>query len=359
MIETCSEARPTTHNERAKRKSALGAKLPSRMIAMALDHAGAPLECVTRAVRSPKRGHILIRVTACGICRTDMHIIDGDLSDPKPHVIPGHEIVGRVVAVGPDVNAFGIGDRVGVPWLGATCGLCRYCRKGHENLCDHPGFTGYTIDGGYAEYATADAEYAFAIPPEYSDAEAAPLMCAGLIGYRAWTLVRDARRVGIYGFGAAAHIVAQLANSRGQEVFAFTRKGDEAAQKLARNLGAVWAGASEDMPPKLIDGAIIFAPVGPLVPLALAALEKGGTLVLGGIHMTEIPAMPYALLWGERVVRSVANLTRRDAIEFLEIAPQVPIRPHVTTFDLKNANVAIDRLRTGKITGAAVLIPPI
>lgn len=328
------------------------------MIAMEFDHTGAPLECVTRAVRPPKRGHILIRVGACGICRTDLHVIDGDLPDPKPHIIPGHEIIGRVVAIGSGVKAFKIGDRVGVPWLGATCGRCHYCREGHENLCDHPGFTGYTIDGGYAQYATADAEYAFAIPPEYSDEEAAPLMCAGLIGYRAWKLVRDARRLGIYGFGAAAHIVAQLAAFHGQEVYAFTRKGDKAAQKLARDLGAVWAGPSENLPPKLLDGAIIFAPIGPLVPLALAALVKGGTLVLGGIHMTEIPAMPYALLWGERVVRSVANLTRQDAIEFLKIAPRVPIHPHVTTFDLEDANVAIDRLRAGKLTGAAVLIPP-
>ncbi len=358
MIETLGEAKSTSRTSSAKRKKTSAPKLPSRMLAMALDHAGAPLECVKRAVRMPKRGHILIRVGACAICRTDLHVIDGDLPDPKPHIIPGHEIIGRVAAVGPGVSVFKIGDRVGVPWLGATCGRCRYCREGHENLCDHPGFTGYTIDGGYAQYEMADAEYAFAIPPLYSDAEAAPLMCAGLIGYRAWKLVRDARRLGIYGFGAAAHIVAQLATFHGQEFCAFTRKGDKAAQKFARGLGAVWAGASENMPPKLLDGAIIFAPVGSLVPLALKALAKGGTLVLGGIHMTEIPAMSYDLLWGERVVRSVANLTRQDAIEFLEIAPRVPIRPHVTTFDLKDANKAVDRLRAGKLTGAAVLIPP-
>jgi propanol-preferring alcohol dehydrogenase len=313
---------------------------------------------VARPVRAPERGHILIRVAACGICRTDLHVIDGDLAHPKPHVIPGHEIIGRVVAVGPDVRGFKPGDRVGVPWLGATCGHCPYCREGRENLCDFPGFTGYTIDGGYAQYAAADAAYAFQIPPEYTDAEAAPLMCAGLIGYRAWKLVRAARRLGIYGFGAAAHIVAQLAIYHDQDLYAFTRKGDTAAQKLARDLGAVWAGASGQMPPKPLDAAIIFAPVGPLVPLALAALEKGGTLVLGGIHMTDIPAMPYALLWGERVVRSVANLTRQDAIDFLQIAPRIPIRPHVTTFDLADANAAISRLRAGKLTGAAVLIPP-
>jgi propanol-preferring alcohol dehydrogenase len=328
------------------------------MIAMALDHAGAPLARVVRPVRPPKRGHILIRVAACGICRTDLHVLDGDLVHPKPHVIPGHEIIGRVVAIGPDVRGFSIGDRVGVPWLGATCGRCAYCRQGRENLCDTPGFTGYTIDGGYAQYATADAAYAFPIPPEYADAEAAPLMCAGLIGYRAWKLVRDAPRLGIYGFGAAAHIVAQLAAFHAQDLCAFTRKGDKAAQRLARDLGAAWAGASERKPPKPLDAAIIFAPVGPLVPRALAALKKGGTLVLGGIHMTDIPAMPYALLWGERVVRSVANLTRQDAIDFLQIAPRIPIRPHVTTFDLTDANAAIARLRAGKLTGAAVLVPP-
>ncbi|HEY7669201.1 MAG TPA: zinc-dependent alcohol dehydrogenase family protein [Hyphomicrobium sp.] len=324
---------------------------------MAFDHAGAPLKREERPVRSPKRGHVLVRVAACGICRTDLHVIDGELKHPKPHVIPGHEIIGRIVAMAPDVEGFRIGDRVGVPWLGSTCGRCHYCRSGRENLCDSPGFTGYTIDGGYAEYATADADYVFAIPPEYTDAEAAPLMCAGLIGYRAWKLVRGADRLGIYGFGAAAHIVAQLAVFHGQDLYAFTRKDDRGAQKLARELGAVWASASEEAPPKLLDAAIIFAPVGPLVPLALKALAKGGTLVLGGIHMTDIPAMPYALLWGERVVRSVANLTRQDAVDFLQIAPRIPIRPHVTTFDLTEANAAIARLRAGDLTGAAVLVP--
>jgi propanol-preferring alcohol dehydrogenase len=328
------------------------------MIAMAFDRKGALLERVERMVVAPRRGHILLRVSACGICRTDLHVIDGDLADPKPHVIPGHEIIGRVIATGAGVDGFKIGDRVGVPWLGATCGRCEFCRSGRENLCNRPRFTGYTLDGGYAQYATADAAYAFAIPPQYSDAEAAPLMCAGLIGYRAWKLVREARRLGIYGFGAAAHIVAQFAVFHGQEVYAFTRSGDAPAQRLARELGARWAGSSEVMPPAPLDGVIIFAPVGPLVPLALAALAKGGTLVLGGIHMTEIPAMPYELLWGERVVRSVANLTRQDANEFLKIAPQVPIRPHVTTFDLTDANAAIGRLRAGELTGAAVLLPP-
>ena len=352
-----AHAKPTRQSTGAAADKQMD-KLPSRMMAMAFDHAGAPLAQVERPVRAPKRGHILVRVGACGVCRTDLHVIDGDLDHPKPHIIPGHEIVGHVVAIGPDVKGFKKGDRVGIPWLGATCGHCHFCRSGRENLCDKPGFTGYTIDGGYAQYATADAEYAFKIPPEYSDAEAAPLLCAGLIGYRSWKLVRDVRRLGIYGFGAAAHIVAQLAVFHGQEVYAFTRKGDKAAQKLARELGAVWAGASEDMPPKLLEGAIIFAPVGPLVPLALEALEKGGTLVLGGIHMSDIPQMPYSILWGERVVRSVANLTRQDAIDFLQIAPRIPIKPHVTTFDLGDANAAIERVRDGKLTGAAVLIPP-
>ena len=328
------------------------------MMAMALDRAGAPLQRVQRTLRAPPRGHVLMRVVACGICRTDLHVLDGDLPHPKSHVIPGHEIVGRVVAVGPGVEHFHPGDRVGVPWLGSTCGRCPYCREGRENLCDRPGFTGYTIDGGYAEYTTANAAYVFPIPPGYSDAEAAPLLCAGLIGYRAWKLVRGAHRLGIYGFGAAAHIVAQLSMFHGQDVYAFTRAGDRPAQKLARNLGAAWAGASDEKPPKALDGAIIFAPVGSLVPLALASLAKGGTLVLGGIHMSDIPAMPYELLWGERIVRSVANLTRQDAVEFLDIAPRMPIRPHVTTFALAEANAAIERLRAGDLTGAAVLIPP-
>lgn len=332
--------------------------IPPRMSAMAFDRAGAPLRPVERTIERPKPGQILVRVAACGVCRTDLHVIDGDLPHPKPHVIPGHEIIGLVAAIGAGVEGFKTGDRVGVPWLGATCGRCRFCRSGRENLCEQPGFTGYTIDGGYAQYATANAAYAFKIPRQYSNAEAAPLMCAGLIGYRAWKLVREARRLGIYGFGAAAHIVAQLAVFHGQEVYAFTRSGDTAAQKLARELGAKWAGASDAKPPQPLDAAIIFAPVGPLVPLALAALDKAATLVLGGIHMTDIPAIPYALLWDERVVRSVANLTRQDAIDFLKIAPRVPIRPHVTTFDLADANDAIARLRAGKMTGAAVLIPP-
>ncbi|WP_424959153.1 zinc-dependent alcohol dehydrogenase family protein [Hyphomicrobium sp. 1Nfss2.1] len=325
----------------------------------AMEFAGAhqPLHPTERPVRKPTGRNLLIRVGACGICRTDLHVIDGELEHPKARVIPGHEVVGRVVAMGPEARGFKIGERVGVPWLGFTCGRCHFCRSGRENLCDKPKFTGYTLDGGYAEYITADSHYSFPIPKIYSDAEAAPLMCAGLIGYRCWKLVRTAKRLGIYGFGAAAHIVAQIAKHHGQQVYAFTRSGDTAAQKLARSLGAVWAGSSEEMPPKLLDAAIIFASVGPLVPLALKALEKGGTLVLGGIHMSEIPAFSYDLLWEERIVRSVANLTRQDAIEFLRLAPRVPIRPHVTTYPLDEANEAIAVLRKGNLVGAAVLVP--
>lgn len=331
--------------------------IPKRMHAMEFAGAHQPLHPTERLVRKPTGRNLLIRVGACGICRTDLHVIDGDLEHPKAHVIPGHEVIGRVVAMGPEARGFKIGERVGVPWLGFTCGRCHFCRTGRENLCDKPKFTGYTLDGGYAEYITADSHYSFPIPKIYSDAEAAPLMCAGLIGYRCWKLVRNAKRLGIYGFGAAAHIVAQIAKHHGQQVYAFTRSGDVAAQKLARSLGAVWAGSSEDMPPKLLDAAIIFASVGPLVPLALKALEKGGTLVLGGIHMSEIPAFSYDLLWEERIVRSVANLTRQDAVEFLKLAPRIPIRPHVTTYPLDEANEAIALLRKGSLVGAAVLVP--
>jgi propanol-preferring alcohol dehydrogenase len=332
-------------------------ELPKRAVVMEFAGAGQPLRRADRAVRKPTGRNLLIRVGACGICRTDLHVIDGDLKQPKPHVVPGHEVIGTVVALGPETRGFKIGDRVGVPWLGFTCGRCHFCRSGRENLCEKPKFTGYTLDGGYAEFVTADSHYSFKIPDAYTDAEAAPLLCAGLIGYRCWNLVRHSKRLGIYGFGAAAHIVAQIAKLHGQEVYAFTRRGDVAAQKLARSLGAKWAGASEDLPPKLLDGAIIFAPVGSLVPPALKALEKGGTLVLGGIHMSDIPALPYGLLWGERVVRSVANLTRQDALDFLALAPKVPIRPRVTTFPLRDANAAIQELREGNLTGAAVLMP--
>ncbi len=327
------------------------------MAAMALAPGGGRLVEVERRLPEPGPRDIVVQVLACGVCRTDLHVVDGDLKRPKRSVIPGHEIVGRVAAMGSDVRGFAVGDRVGIPWLGATCGRCPYCREGRENLCDRPTFTGYTADGGYAEFAMADAAYCFAIPSRYSDAEAAPLLCAGLIGYRAWKHAGDARRLGLYGFGAAAHLVAQIARHAGQEVYAFTRKGDRAAQELARSLGAAWAGASGAAPPKALDAAIIFAPVGALVPEALRAVRKGGTVVLGGIHMSEIPAMPYEILWGERVVRSIANLTRRDGAELFELAQRIRLATHVTTFPLREANTALDRLRSGQLTGAAVLIP--
>ncbi len=268
----------------------------------------------------------MLHVRACGVCRTDLHVVDGELPDPKLPLVPGHEVVGTVAAKGERAGRFAVGDRVGVPWLGWTCGVCRYCRSGRENLCDRPAFTGYTLDGGYAEYVAADHRYCFPIPDGYSDAEAAPLLCAGLIGYRSLVMAGDARRLGIYGFGAAAHIVAQVAKHQGREVYAFTRPGDVAAQRFARELGAVWAGGSTDRPPVELDAAILFAPVGALVPAALAAVAKGGVVVCGGIHMSDIPAFPYRLLWGERVVRSVANLTRRDGEEFLALAPKVLVR---------------------------------
>jgi propanol-preferring alcohol dehydrogenase len=302
-------------------------------------------------------GQVLVKVAACGVCRTDLHIIDGELRGPKFPIIPGHEIVGRVEAVGLDVTTIRVGDRVGIPWLGHTCGQCPYCVTGHENLCDEPRFTGYQIDGGYAEYAVADAAYCFPLPESYSDAAAAPLLCAGLIGFRSLRMSGEAVRLGIYGFGAAAHIVAQVAQLEGRSVYAFTRTGDTEAQTFARSLGCVWVGGSEGRPPTELDAAIIFAPVGALVPTALASVHKGGIVVLGGIHMSDIPAMPYGLIWGERVVRSVANLTRQDARDFLALAAHRPIRTHVEPFALAEANAALDRLRGGRLTGAAVLVP--
>ncbi len=299
----------------------------------------------------------MLHVRACGVCRTDLHVVDGELPDPKLPLVPGHEVVGTVAAKGERAGRFAVGDRVGVPWLGWTCGVCRYCRSGRENLCDRPAFTGYTLDGGYAEYVAADHRYCFPIPDGYSDAEAAPLLCAGLIGYRSLVMAGDARRLGIYGFGAAAHIVAQVAKHQGREVYAFTRPGDAEAQRFARELGAVWAGGSTDRPPVELDAAILFAPVGALVPAALAAVAKGGVVVCGGIHMSDIPAFPYRLLWGERVVRSVANLTRRDGEEFLALAPKVPVRTEVHTLPLTEANEALRRLRAGEVQGAEVLIP--
>lgn len=324
---------------------------------MVLNRPKMPLVETDLAVPEPGEGQIMLRVRACGVCRTDLHLVDGELPNPKLPIVPGHEVVGVVVQVGAGVSRFRVGDRVGVPWLGWTCGRCRFCATGRENLCAEARFTGYTLDGGYAEYVVADARYCFAIPPSYSDVEAAPLLCAGLIGYRSLVKAGDAERIGIYGFGAAAHIIAQVARHQGREVYAFTRPGDEAGQAFAREMGAVWAGDSTTLPPKPLDAAIIFAPVGELVPLALRAVEKGGTVVCGGIHMTDIPAFPYALLWGERSVCSVANLTRRDGEAFLALAPQVPVRTAVEPFPLVEANVALDRLRRGELRGAAVLVP--
>jgi propanol-preferring alcohol dehydrogenase len=327
------------------------------MRAMLLDHPRSPLRLGAVEKRSPGRGEVSLRVAACGVCRTDLHIADGDLPELRSPVVPGHEIVGIVDEVGADVEGFGTGDRVGVPWLGWTCGRCSYCTSGRENLCASARFTGYHIDGGYADHAIADARYCFALPAGYGDAEAAPLLCAGLIGYRSLVHAGDARRLGIYGFGAAAHIVAQVARWQGRELFAFTRPGDTAAQEFARSLGAAWAGDSTQAPPEPLDAAILFAPVGALVPAALRAVAPGGTVVCAGIHMSDIPTFPYKILWGERTVRSVANLTRRDGEEFLAIAPRVPVRTEVETFRLDQANEALARLREGRITGAAVIVP--
>lgn len=332
-------------------------KIPRMMQAMVLEEPGQPLKW--RQVPTPQPGpeQVLIRVRACGVCRTDLHVVDGELPHPKLPLILGHEIVGTVADAGSAVRQFKIGDRLGVPWLGHTCGACRYCRDGRENLCDAPGFTGYTLDGGYAEYAVADQAYSFPLPPAYGDAEAAPLLCAGLIGYRSYRMARDAgERLGIYGFGAAAHITVQIAVYQGKKVYAFTRAGDTETQEFARRLGAAWAGSSDQLPPEELDAAIIFAPVGPLIPAALKASAKGGVVVSGGIHMSDIPSFPYDLLWGERVVRSVANLTRADGEEFLDLAPRVPVKTAVQTFPLKAANEALNRLRRGQIQGAAVLV---
>ena len=302
-------------------------------------------------------GQLLIEVRACGVCRTDLHIMDGELQWPGHPVVPGHEVVGVVIETGPGVEALAPGDRIGVPWLGWTCGECCYCLSGRENLCDSARFTGYQLDGGYADHIVADARYCFPLPPAYSDAEAAPLLCAGLIGYRALAMAGEAKRLGIYGFGAAAHIVAQVAKFQGRTVYAFTRPGDTSAQAFARGLGAAWAGDSTQAPPEPLDAALLFAPVGALVPQALRATSKGGTVVCAGIHMSDIPAFPYAILWGERRILSVANLTRRNAREFLALAPQVPVRTAIETFPLEQANEALDRLRQGSINGAAVLLP--
>jgi propanol-preferring alcohol dehydrogenase len=323
---------------------------------MRLHRVGEPLVMERRSLPDPGPGQVLLKVRACGVCRTDLHVIDGELPDTPFPIVPGHEIVGEVVACGAGVS-LSSGTRLGVPWLGFTCGQCEFCRRNEENLCDHARFTGYQLDGGYAEHVVADVRYCFELPATFDDAHAAPLLCAGLIGYRSWRFTKDARRLGIYGFGAAAHIVAQVARWHGQDIYAFTRPNDVAAQRFAASMGARWAGDSDQPPPEPLDAAIIFAPVGTLIPAALKALRKGGTLICGGIHMSDVPQMPYALLWGERSIRSVANLTRRDGIEFLEMAGKIPLKIETQPFPLSDANVALARLRAGELNGAAVLIP--
>ncbi|GLI37441.1 zinc-dependent alcohol dehydrogenase family protein [Geobacter hydrogenophilus] len=326
------------------------------MRAMIFDGSGKPLRLAEVPVPEPGPGEVLLKVHACGICRTDLHIVDGELAEPKLPLIPGHQIVGSVVRSGAGVGRFAEGTRVGVPWLGATCGTCRHCRSGRENLCDHALFTGYQRNGGFAEYTVADVRFCFPIPDGYPDLQAAPLLCAGLIGYRSLTMAGDAERLGVYGFGAAAHIVTQVARFQGRQVFAFTRSGDAKGQAFAREMGAVWAGSAEERPPDELDAAIIFAPAGELVPAALRAVGKGGIVVCGGIHMSDIPRFPYDILWGERSIRSVANLTRRDGAEFLSLAPRVPVRTEVQPYPLEAANEALADLRRGAIRGAGVLV---
>ena len=328
------------------------------MRAMILEKPGMPLQLLKKPDPIPGPGQVLVKISACGVCRTDLHVVDGDLPEPKLPIIPGHEIVGRVAGLGEGVDHFKLGERVGIPWLGSTCGCCSYCKSGTENLCDEPGFTGYQIDGGYADITVADARFCFPISADYPDAELAPWLCAGLIGYRSLSMVgKKSGRIGIYGFGAAAHIVTQVARYQNREVYAFTSPGDRAAQEFALEMGAIWAGDSDRAPPDELDAAIIFAPVGSLVPAALRSVRKGGVVVCGGIHMSDIPGFPYQILWGERVLRSVANLTRQDAKDFLELAPRIPIRTRIEKFALEDANLALEALRSGNLTGAAVLIP--
>ena len=327
------------------------------MRAMVLEQPGTALVMRERPVAAPGRGEILIEIAACGVCRTDLHVVDGELPDPKLPIVPGHEIVGRVAAIGEGVAGFVPGARVGVPWLGATCGVCPYCRDGRENLCDNPVFTGYTRDGGFATHTIADARFCFPLPAEGDAAALAPLLCAGLIGWRSFRMAGEGRALGLYGFGAAAHILCQVAAQQGRRVYAFTRGGDEAAQGFARSLGAAWAGGSDETPPEPLDAAIIFAPVGALVPAALRAVKKGGRVVCGGIHMSDIPSFPYRILWEERQVVSVANLTRADAHEFLDVAPKAGVKTQVVRYPLAAANTALDDLRGGRLQGAAVLIP--
>ncbi|WP_310401409.1 zinc-dependent alcohol dehydrogenase family protein [Paraburkholderia graminis] len=325
------------------------------MRAMVFDGSAAVLHERDMSDPQPAAGQLLIDIHACGVCRTDLHVVDGELAHPKRPIIPGHEIVGTVAALGNGVAGFQVGDRVGVPWIGHTCGHCRYCTSGRENLCDAPGFTGYTIDGGYAERTVADARYCLHLPERYSDVAAAPLLCAGLIGYRTLSMAGDARAIGIYGFGAAAHIVAQVALHQGRTVFALTRPGDTAAQQFALGLGVHWAGGSDETPPEQLDAALIFASAGPLVPAALRAVTKGGVVVCGGIHMSDIPSFPYDLLWGERRVCSVANLTRADGHAFMQLAARMPLQIETTPYALADANRALDDLRDGRLSGAAVL----
>jgi propanol-preferring alcohol dehydrogenase len=326
------------------------------MRAMVLDQIGGPIRLREVPVPEPGAGQVRLRVAACGICRTDLHVLDGELTQPKLPLIMGHQIVGRVEKLGAGVTAFRVGERVGVPWLGGACGHCAYCLSGRENLCDTPQFTGYQIDGGFAEYCVANAAFCFRIPEGYPDAQAAPLLCAGLIGFRAYRMAGPARRLGLYGFGAAAHILCQVARYDDCEVYAFTSPGDRAAQDFARSLGAAWAGGSDETPPAPLDAAIIFAPAGPLVPAALRATAKGGTVVCGGIHMSDIPSFPYNILWGERTLRSVANLTRQDGEEFLALAPRIPVRTEVHEYPLECVNEALADLRAGRFTGAAVIV---
>lgn len=326
------------------------------MRAMILKAPGQPLQEVELPDPVPEPGQLLIRVHACAVCRTDLHVVDGDLTEPELPVVPGHQIVGTVVDVGPGANRYSPGDRVGVPWLGWSCGQCDFCKTGRENLCDQARYTGYQINGGFAELCTADERFCFPIPEGYPDLQAAPLLCAGLIGYRAFCMTGDARRLGFYGFGAAAHIIIQVARYQDREVYAFTRQGDTKGQDFARRLGATWAGASDEMPPEVLDAAIIFAPVGELVPAALKAVAKGGSVVCAGIHMSDIPSFPYSILWGERIVRSVANLTRRDGEEFMALAPKVPVKTEVHPYSLTRANEALEDLRHGRFEGAAVIV---
>ena len=327
------------------------------MRAMVLKQIGAPLVCEELPDRVPGPGEIRVRVGACGVCRTDLHVVDGELAHPHAPIIPGHEIVGRIDAIGADVEGLAVGERVGIPWLGHTCGICPYCLAGQENLCDRPLFTGYSRDGGFATSVIADARYAFPLGEIGSDVALAPLLCAGLIGWRSLVKAGDGKKIGLYGFGAAAHIIAQVAVWQGRSVFAFTRSGDDSSQKFAKSLGAIWAGGSDDMPPEPLDAAIIFAPVGDLVPLALRAVRKGGRVVCAGIHMSDIPSFPYDILWEERQLVSVANLTRQDGLDFLALAPQIGIVTSTTSYPLNQANQALSDLRAGRFEGAAVLVP--